>query len=107
MKTSVSWLNAKTKCESENGTLASILNNQTNNFLREQIEDGEAFVGGFYEQGSWKWISNETFRNYNSWEQDHPKTKASEGSNLEMVYGIEDSKWEPASPGLYIYLNFF
>ena len=99
VRTKVSWFTAKMNCERENRTLAIILDERTNDFLKGLIEDENVFVGGFYEQGSWKWIDNETFQDYNNWEEDHPKTKAKEGSNLQMIYDIEDSKWGPTSPG--------
>ena len=90
------WLEARNLCITMGGDLASVPNQETNDFLVSIIRSS-AFVGGM-KLGNWTW-SDGSALTYTNWGSGQP---SGDGAVLEMTFGMgwtDDGTWNDVPTG--------
>ena len=83
----LSWNEAKSVCRQKFGELASVVDKETNKFLKELCFSGFSWVGGVFEVETWNW-SDGTEWKFNNWLQGN---NSQNFKNAEMAIAISHS----------------
>ena len=90
------WLEARNLCITMGGDLASVPNQETNDFLVLKIRSS-AFVGGM-KLGNWTWSDGSAFT-YTNWGNGQP---SGDGAVFEITFGqdwTDDGTWNDLTTG--------
>ena len=80
VKETLSWTQAKARCEELGGHLATITSQAEYDVILDMIDDDDADIyslGGTDSEGSWKWITGEAFT-YTDWQAGEPNGQQGE-----------------------------
>ena len=89
------WTEARSACqeEEENGDLASIPNQATNDFMLSLFQNHNAkkWIGGYDydEDGVWKWTDGTPWQ-FRNWDTDQP---SNEGDKDHLAINLKSAKW--------------
>ena len=83
------WEEAKINCVEEGGTLVSIPDEETENFLKNKISPGASFWTGGTPccEGIWRWLDGKPW-SYTNWRWRHPK----DGLGQRLFFNV-DKNW--------------
>jgi len=86
-ETDISWMNANFNCNNERGQLASIPNEETNDFIKNHFGKESTYIGGFAtrqvpDPDSWAWTDG-TAWSYMNWHPNEPNNIAVDEHCLE------------------------
>merc|ERR1712198_170071 len=86
-ETDISWVNAKFNCNNERGQLASIPNEETNDFIKNHFGKESTYIGGFAtrqvpDPDSWAWTDGTPW-SYMNWHPNEPNNIAVDEHCLE------------------------
>ena len=87
---SMTWLNAKTYCESLGGHLATITSQDEQNYLESIINNGKKYqywlgATDAYVEGDWYWITGEAWV-YTNWDIEQPDNGQGLGEDYLQIY---------------------
>ena len=90
--TSMSWDKARIQCKILGGDLASVKDNETQNFLFTLLDPGikKAWIGGRKIGGQWSWVDGTPFDWTEGWHRHQP---SGDGSYMELI------NWNSAEKG--------
>lgn len=98
-ESSVTWLDAKQKCETLGGYLVTITSQEEQNFI-ESINSKKLWIGGYLDNGVWKWVTNEEW-SYTNWGSGEPNNSSNVVAN-EGYVAVWPKKWNDlANTNLY------
>lgn len=87
------WDEAKQACEDAYGNLATLTNEQEHNWFNQQFNSvSELSLGGFLNNGEWKWVTGEAW-NFNGWGEGQPDNPDGTEEVLMMYMGPDSGAW--------------
>ena len=104
---SITWEDAKRRCEAMGGYLATVTSQEEQDLVQSIVSNGgyAAWLGGYYENGAWHWLSGEEF-SYTNWDEGTPSNPQSEpylgiyANDTESTYATT-GKWNDCSGNSY------
>lgn len=95
------WEEAREYCENLGGHLVTITSQEEQTMIEGllEAEDYESYwLGGYIEEGSWKWITEESFE-FQYWDYDQPDGDSTNMFIQMMASGVWDDTWVDGDHG--------
>jgi len=98
----ITWTEAKKYCEKLDGHLATITSQEEQDFIETLLSNKKNnknvyWLGGYAADGSWHWVTGESFTSYNNWNHDNWTTLTYSYEDKLQIYRVEN----PASVALF------
>lgn len=102
---SMTWTEAKAYCESLGGHLVTVSSEEEQDIIVSLIRNGDYkayWLGGYIEDGNWKWVTGEDF-SYSNWDPKEPNGGSNKFYlqiyNEEKYWGLWDDTWNNGDHG--------
>ncbi len=93
----LTWSEAKAKCEAMGGHLVTITSSEEQAFI-ESINSSSRWIGGYRDSGNnWKWVTGEKW-SYTNWAPNEPNNSSAVVSNENCV-AVWPKKWNDMNDG--------